>query len=322
MIRSVYRENGGALRENVPVEEWPAALNNPDGLLWVDIAGESVAVVEPLMLGVFHFHQLAIDDALRESHVPKIDNWGDYVYAVLHGVSFDSAGMSLVINEVDIFLGQNFLLTHHRGPADCVDRLWHSLGKDPRRIERGPDFLLYDLLDMLAADYMPVIDGLDATLDSLEDEIFTQPSQQTLNKLFTVKRVALHMRRILGPQREVLNKLARDEYAMIDAKDRVYFRDVYDHFVRLADINEGLRDLIAGTLDTYLSVSSNRINQVMKVLTMLSALFLPLSFLSGFFGMNFTMIPFYSPWLLVAALALMLIVPLSMYTWFKRKGWL
>jgi magnesium transporter len=120
----------------------------------------------------------------------------------------------------------------------------------------------------------------------------------------------------------VLNRLARDDYGMIDAKDRVYFRDVYDHLVRLADINESLRDLISGALDTYLSVTSNRTNEIMKVLTIISALFMPLAFLTGFFGMNFTRIPFDSPWLLVGALGLMVATPVVMYILFKRRGWM
>jgi len=137
-----------------------------------------------------------------------------------------------------------------------------------------------------------------------------------------VKRAVLQMRRIIGPQREVLNRLARDDYAMIDPKDRVYFRDVYDHLVRLADINESLRDLIGGTLDTYLSVVSNRINQVMKILTIFTALFMPISFLAGFFGMNFTRVPFDNSPLLIGTLIVMVVTPVLMFLWFRHRGWI
>jgi magnesium transporter len=276
------------------------------------------------MRDVFQFHQLAIDDALREAHVPRIDNWGDYAFAVVHGITLDSDRVGLDVQEVDIFLGRNFVFSHRALPehAHFLERVWTSVLTDQRRLERGADFLVYELLDTLAAEYMPVVDALDQTIDRLEDEVFDRPSNQTLNRLFGVKRVALQMRRIIGPTREVLNRLARDEYAMIDAQDRVYYRDIYDHLVRLADINEGIRDLIAGALDTYLSVTSNRINQVMKLLTIISALFMPISFLAGFFGMNFTTIPFDSPWLLVAALVLMVAMPVTMMLWFRRRGWM
>jgi magnesium transporter len=274
------------------------------------------------MRDVFQFHALAIDDALRESHVPKIDNWGDYAYAVMQGIVFNAETIDLEMRELDAFLGRNFLVTHHSEPVEFVDRLWSNCLADQRRLERGADFLLYDLLDLLVSTYMPVVDAIDDTIDQLEHETFDQPSRTTLNTLFSVKRVVLHMRRVIGPQREVLNRLARDEYAMIDPKDRIYYRDVYDQLVRLGDINESLRDLLSGALDTYLSVTSNRINEVMKVLTVLSALFMPMTVLTGFFGMNFTTIPFERPWLLVIAIASMFAVPLGMLWAFRRRGWL
>ena len=169
---------------------------------------------------------------------------------------------------------------------------------------------------------MPAIDALDITLDDLEDTVFARPTPHTLSTIFAVKRAALHLRRIIGPQREVLNKLARDDYAVIDAQDRVYFRDIYDHLVRLVDLNETLRDLTSGALDTYLSVTSNRINEVMKVLTIISALFMPISFVVGFFGMNFTGLPFDNHWLLAGAIGAVLAAPLLMLYWFKQRGWL
>ena len=322
MIRTLYRSGKGGFTVDVPPSHWRVAMRDLEGLLWVDIENETTEKVDPLLREVFNFHPLAIDDALRETHVPKIDNWGDYAYAVLHGISYDAETIKLGVLELDVFLGRNYLVTHHRQPLQIVNRVWTSACSDQRRLERGADFLLYDLLDLLSAEYMPVIDNIDDTVDRIEDEVFERPTQSTLNTIFAVKRVALQMRRIIGPQREVLNRLARDDYAMIDAKDRVYYRDVYDHLVRLADINESLRDLISGSLDTYLSVTSNRINEVMKVLTIISALFMPLAFLTGFFGMNFTTIPFDSPWLLVAALAAMAATPLVMYTLFRRRGWM
>ena len=322
MIRTMYRSGKGGFTTDIPSSHWRVALRDGEGVLWVDISQEPPEAIEKLLRDIFNFHPLAIDDALRQTHVPKIDNWGDYAYAVLHGVAYDSEAIKLGVLELDVFLGRNYLVTHHDLPLAVVDRVWSSACTDQRRLERGADFLLYDLVDQLTADYMPVIDSIDDTVDRIEDEVFDKPTRNTLNTIFTLKRVALQMRRIIGPQREVLNRLARDSYTMIDPADRVYYRDVYDHLVRLADINESLRDLISGALDTYLSVTSNRINEVMKVLTVISALFMPLAFLSGFFGMNFTTIPFDSPWLLVFALGLMVMTPVVMFLLFKRRGWM
>jgi magnesium transporter len=220
-----------------------------------------------------------------------------------------------------VFLGRNFLVTHHKQPVPAADRLWNASRREAQGLERGPDFLLYHLLDVLVADYLPVVDQLDEAIDRIEDEVFDRPSQATLNRIFTLKRAALRLRRILSPQREVINRLARDPYDVVDASERIYFRDVYDHLVRLVDLNDTLRDLISGALDTYLSVTSNRINEIVKVLTVLTAVFLPLTFFSGFFGMNFTWLPFDSVWLLLLAVALMIVVPALLYRWFRRQGW-
>ena len=321
MIRTLYRNAKGSFTTDVPTTHWRVALADAEGLFWVDFGGEKQEKIEPLLREIFKFHPLAIDDALNEAHVPKINNWGDYIYAVFHGINYNAEKIELELLEVDAFLGKNFLVTHHTEPVDFVDRLWSNCNTDQRRLERGADFLLYDLLDMLAATYLPVIDSIDDTIDHLEDETFRRPTTQTLNTLFSVKRVGLAMRRVISPLREVLNRLARDEYSVIDAKDRIYFRDVYDQFVRLADINESLRDLLSGTLDTYLSVTSNRTNEIMKVLTIMSALFMPMTVLTGFFGMNFTTIPFDQPLLLAAGLVAMVGVPVTMLIYFRRRGW-
>ncbi len=322
MIRTLYRSSKGGFTIDVPATHWRVALRDDGGLLWVDFGEEPPKVVEPLLREVFGFHQLAIDDALRDAYVAKIDNWGDYVYAVLHAVRFNAESLELVAREVDAFLGQNYLVTYHTHPIEAINNLWSSCQKDQRRLEQGADHLLYRLLDLLTTEYMPVIDRIDETIDQLEDEVFERPTQRTLNTIFSVKRAVLHMRRIISPQREVLNRLARDDYTMIDPKDRIYFRDVYDHLVRLADINESVRDLISGTLDTYLSVTSNRINLVMKVLTIFTALFMPISFLAGFFGMNFTGLPFDSPYLLWGAIGAMVVTPIALLLWFRQRGWL
>jgi magnesium transporter len=173
---------------------------------------------------------------------------------------------------------------------------------------------------------MPIIEQIDEAINTIEDQVFDRPSPRTLEKLFALKRVLLAMRRILLPQREVLNKLARDPYKVIDAKDRIFFRDIYDHLVRLHDINESLRDLVGGAQDTYLSVVNNRMNEIMKTLTIITVLFMPLTFLTGYFGMNF-----FEPlgnlkaWtanpVFYLTLATILLMPFSMYFWMRRRTW-
>jgi magnesium transporter len=271
---------------------------------------------------------LAVEDALQEVHVPKLDDWGQYLYLVLHAIDFDKQnGGEVKTLELDVFLGQNYIVTYHKQPIVAVGRLWEACQHDERHLKRGADHLLYRLADELVASYMPVIEGMDETLDLIEDQIFGEPTPATLEQLFSLKRALLHLRRIIAPQREVLNKLARDDYAVIDAEDRIWFRDVYDHLVRMYDINESMRDLMSGALDTYLSVVNNRMTEVMKTLTIITTLFMPMSFVVGFFGMNFfqAVTPL-QVWTgkpaFVVAIAIMILIPLFMYLWVRQRAWM
>jgi magnesium transporter len=331
MIRSLYRTQDGHAQFDMAPEEFTKALQDPSGLLWVDFEGESPTVCEPIMRDVFGFHPLAVDDALAESHVPKVDDWDDYVYVVLHGIVFDTDddhGEHVDTLEIDVFLGRNYIVTHHDFPIAAVERVWDSCHRDERHLRKGADYLAYRLADELVADYMPAVEELEEAIDRLEDQVFAQPTTSTLQHIFSLKRALLSLRRIAMPQREVLNKLARGDFAVIDNEGRVLFRDVYDHLVRLNDINENLRDLLSGTMDIYLSVINNRMNDSMKTLTAIATLFMPLSFVAGFFGMNFfqpvanSMRVWTGELVLGITLAVMLLIPLGMYLWIRRRGWM
>jgi magnesium transporter len=330
MIRSLYRASNGAVRTDLQPEEYGALLQDGRGLLWVDFEATPSEYDRPLLRDTFGFHPLAVDDALEESHVPKLDNWGHYLYIVLHAVHFDRHNGEEHIDtlELDVFLGKNFIVTHHEHSIAAIERVWAGWPRDERHLKSGADHVLYELADGLVADYMPVVEEMDDAIELLENQIFGRPTTHTLERIFALKRAAVRLRRTIGPQREVLNKLARDDYAVIDGRDRVYFRDVYDHLVRLHDITEGLRDVIAGALDTYLSVINNRMNDIMKTLTVITTLFMPLTFLTGFFGMNFfqAVAPALDAWTGVLAfaitLAIMTLTPLIMLYIIRRRGWL
>jgi magnesium transporter len=201
-----------------------------------------------------------------------------------------------------------------------------SIQRDQRPLQDGADHLLYKIIDNLVTNYMPIVERIDDEIDEIEDQVFDRPTPRTLERLFALKRVLLSMRRILLPQREVLNKLARDDYAVIDRKDRIFFRDIYDHLVRLHDLNETMRDLVGGALDTYLSVINNRMNEVMKTLTIITTLFMPLTFVTGFFGMNFfeplgLMKPWTSSLAFYTVLGITIALPTGMYLWMRRRTW-
>ena len=328
MIRSLYYASDKSIRKDIPPQEFPALIHEHSGLLWVDFLEESPDTSLPILQS-FGFHPLAIDDALQETHAPKLDDWGDYIYIVLNYMHFQgkTEGWAMEVDELDIFLGANFIVTHHDHSIDAIEEAWASCDRDPRTLQDGADHLLYKIADYLVAGYMPIVEKIDAAIDVIEDQVFDRPSPQTLEQLFTIKRVLLSMRRFLLPQREVLNKLARDDYKVIDPRDRIFFRDIYDHLVRLHDLNESLRDLVSGALDTYLSVVNNRMNEVMKTLTIITTLFMPLAFVTGFFGMNFfEPLGLMKDWtttpVFYIVLAITFLLPIAMFIWMRRRTWI
>jgi magnesium transporter len=327
MIRIFYYDLQNGMKTDLQVADIKSAIERQDSLLWIDFEATSPDQDEPIMRENFDFHPLAIDDALQESHVPKVDDWGNYLYIVLHGIHYDRQNRGVETSEIDVFLGHNYMVTHHDGSIPAVEKVWSLLQRDIRYLQHGPDHLLYRLADELVAGYMPVVESLDDEIDLVEDQLFERPNNETLEKIFQLKRSILDLRRIIGPQREVFNRLARDDNHIIDERDRVYFRDIYDHLVRMHDITESLRDLVAGTLDTYLSVINNRMNDTMKTLTLITTLFMPLTFVVGFFGMNFfqpaiELLDWTGRDAFLITLLAMVVVPMLMYFWMKRRGWM
>ena len=328
MLRAIYYKGNGDLLTDITPNEYAAALQDISGVLWVDFGGEDPVASEDILLQTFKFHPLAVDDALHETHVPKVDDWEQYIYIAMHAISFSRGNDDIDAIELDIFLGQNYIVTHHDLPIQALDRVWDTCNKDVRHFKRGADHVLYILTDELIVDYMQVVEALDEEIEIVEDEVIGRPSAQIVQRIFALKRATLHLRRVLSPLREVLNKLARDDYSVIDARDRVYFRDVYDHLVRLHDISESLRDLVGGVLDTYLSVINNRMNEIMKTLTLITTMFMPISFIASFFGMNFfqpvarELIPWTGNPAFILTLILVMGTPGLMFLWMRRRKWM
>lgn len=330
-IRVMYREGAGPLHLNWPIDQISQALDDEQGTLWVEILDQTQNTdsrVEALLNGVFQFHPLAIEHAVQDTHIPKVDDWGEYLYIVFHTIDFDPDTDSLRLRELDLFLGRNFLVTYHNEPLEILDQTRLNIERDPaNRLKHGAGHLLFHILDKSVAEFLPAIEHLDEAIDQAQDEVFDRPTQRTLKSIFQVKRSALQLYRILAPEREVLNRLARDAYDPVNPEHRVYFRDVYDHIVRIHDIAESLRDLISGALDTYLSAIANRTNDIMKAFTIVTVMFLPLSFLTGFFGMNFfgetleLQCGLPKGLLFSMSCLIMLLMPGCLYLYAKHRGW-
>jgi magnesium transporter len=334
VVRTIYRDGTGNLHVDLPMERVPEALRDQGGTLWVDLMTAKEAgtrEIETWLQDVFNFHHLAVEDALEETNVPKVDDWGPYLYIVFRVPGVAAGSDVLELHELDVFLGPNYLVTFHVSPMEILEAERSGIVRDPRdRLRHGPDHLLFRLLERAVDQSLTVIEELDEQVDTIQNTIIERQSPKVLRTIFRIKRSSIRLHKTLAPQRELLNRLARDPYQPIREEHRVYFRDLYDHLVRIHDISEGLRDLIAGTLETYLSVISNRTNEIMKTLTMVTVMFLPMSFIAGVFGMNFFGEPLALPfrlsgsarWLLfVAICAIMAISPCFMWVYAKRKKW-
>ncbi len=223
MIRSMYRSSDGKITQNLTPEQTREALKDEGGDLWVDITPSAGNRDEAIIFlkGLFGFHPLSLDDAFQETHVPRIDEWPDYLYIVLHALDLE-INRTLETQELDIFAGRNYLVTIHEQPIRPLEHLWDQCSRGgQRRLASGPDYLLYSLIDVIVADYMQVVDGLDDEIDELEHEVFHHSGPQTISRIFRLRRTILKLRRMLGYLREVTNRLARDDNPVIDTADRI-----------------------------------------------------------------------------------------------------
>jgi magnesium transporter len=327
-MRIIYSPDAAHRCSEITAAELPGALQDEDGIVWLDLNGDGDEEVLAVLSETFRFHQLAIDDTLNETHLPKVDDWGRYLYLVLRSVVYRPDQQRIQLPELDIFLGSNYLVTYHDMPMETLEAVWSACAADERLMQNGPAYLLYRLADGLVNDYLTVIEELEDSIEAIEVQVLSHPRPRVQSKIMRLKHIVLQLRRVLSLQREVLNRLSRDPYALIDDEERFYFRDVYDHLIRLYDMVDGVRDLIMGTMDVYLSVVNNRMNDIMRTLTLITTLFMPLTFVTGFFGMNFfePSVATLDVWTgrVVFTLTLLLIVllPYVMYSWMKRRKWM
>ncbi len=308
--------------------ELPRLLKARRGFLWLDMLDESPAETERYWEQHFGFHPLAVEDALSESHVPKINDWDDSLYLALRGVMNHEAGkLDMPLAELDLFVGKNYLITFRVDDVPAVERTWQALLQDDRFVKRGNDYLFYRLSDEIVADFLLLIDELRETLDYIDDQVFKSPNPALLEVAFDTKRLLLNLRRVMEPQHDVYTKLARGDMRLFDRRSRVLFRDVEDHYVRLEGHIQSMRDLVTSAVDTYLSLVNNRMNDIMRALTILTAFFLPLSFLTGFFGMNFfgPVLPF-EEWTgrtaFFITMGIMVGLPVAMWLWMRGRKWM
>lgn len=253
--------------------------------VWADL-NDPTAADTTILTDVFHFHELAIEDALAEIHHPKVESYGDYLYLILHGIDFNPREHAFRTQEVDFFLGWQYLVTVHSGKSRSIMRIAEICERNDRVLGEGPAALLYRIIDGMVDNYRPEVDKLGARLDAMEKEVFQTPKPTLVKRILDVKRDVASLRRVVLPQRDAVGRLARREFPQISESLSYRFRDVHDHLVRLTDEAMYFADRISSLLDAHLSNVSNQLNGVMKVLTIISTIFMPLTVLTGLYGMN------------------------------------
>lgn len=292
-------------------------------MCWIDVEAADEADIH-LLQERFGLHPLAIEDCLHSCPRAKVDEYGDQMFLVTHSMQKTEGGHrgDIETNELDAFLGNRYLITIHREPIAGIDRVWNHAAGDVTCAVRGMDFIYYLIVDEFVDEVFPLIDLVSDQLEEVEGAVLKRVDSHQLSQLMRLKRALISMRRVLSPERDMLAILQRRGEVRISEKNSVYFRDVYDHVVRAYEQIDVERDLLGNAMDAYLSMMANRSTIIMKQLTLLASIFLPLTFLTGFFGQNFTGLPFDSKWLLYFEIAACLSLPVAMWLWFRRSGWL
>jgi magnesium transporter len=323
-----YR-NGNKVEEGFSFSELPELLKETDSVIWVDLLGEKPEQVEEarrIMLEVFHFHPLTVEDCIETKNQPKVEPYPDYFYFIVHGVKPGETGPgNFVTKELDGFLGPNYLVTFHTERFRSIKGVKQQIRTSTFACRRGSAYLLHQILDNIVDLYMPIVDDFDAEINELEDRVFRMRKSDNviLEEIMDLRRSVARMRRISARQLEVLYRMSHGEFPQIPENVLPFFRDVHDHLLRISDLSENYRDLVGSLFDIHFSVVANRTNDVMKTLAVLSAIMLPLSLIAGIYGMNFENMPeLKSPIGYYATLAVMAIVAIILLVYFWRRGWI
>ena len=331
MIRSLAFTTQGRLHSrNLEVPFMPTLLGDTNLFLWVDLENATAEESKVVLEDVFHFHPLSIEDCLMVSPSPKVeeytpraeDNFAPYLFMVIHAVDYSRADCVFGTKELDFFLGKNFLVTYHNGPLRSVSQTEEQAIKATMHIARAPDRVAYTLLDSIVENYKPALDELGVEIAELEQQALQHPGKETLNKILQVKKEVLHLRQIIGPQREVLARFARGEFKLIRAHLVPYYRDVYDALFHISELAQNYTDSLTGILQVYLNMSSNQTGEVVKLLTLITVITTPLMMIGTWYGMNFHDMPELT-WrhAYPVAFGVMLISTGATYWYFKKKKW-
>lgn len=316
--------------EDCPPEALPGLLSDPERLVWVDLEAPTADEVA-ILSDVFRFHPLTIEDCLnRYVDPPKADDYGDYLFLVVQGVSFSEPAVAdpgveaVEPHELDVYLGRSYVVTFHQQPLAAIAEVRQRCLRAAPMPARGADWLAHALLDALVDQLLPTVEAMDEVLAGLEERVLARPERRLMEQLTSLRRSTLRLRRLVAPQRDLINRLARGDFSgLVGADTGMHYRDIHDHLVRLESMIEGLREVNDGAIAAYLAATNNRLSEVMKALSVAGTIFIPLTLVASVFGTNFEDTYFGWGWAgFLGMCGVMLAISAALLAWFRTRGWL
>ena len=324
----VYRQGAESVEEGFTRDELPALLAEESNVVWVDLQGETaehLAVAKDVLLNVFHFHPLTVEDCVETRNQPKVEVFEKYLYFIVHGIKpGETHPANFVTKELDGYLGKNFVVTFHVLRFRSIKTVKQHIRSSTFTCQRGAAYLLHHILDELVDLYMPIVDDFDKEINTLEERVLDMKKSNNaiLGEIMDLRRSVARLKRISSRQLEVLYRMSHGEFPLIPTNVLPFFRDVHDHLLRISDLAEGYRDLVSSLFDIHFAVVGNKTNDVMKTLAVLSAIILPLSLIAGIYGMNFEYMPeLKSQRGYFITLSVMAAITLVLLWYFWRRGW-
>jgi magnesium transporter len=323
---SAFHYNDVDLTENSPVPNIESVLPAKDvpGVTWIDIDGIHDTKLIEQVGAHFGFHPLVLEDIVTPDQRPKLEDYGDYLFVTLKMLTLQQGETEVKIEEISILCGANYVVTFQETEGDCFEPVRERIRRGKEKLRKaGPDYLMYALIDAIVDNYFAVLEVLGERFESLQEIVITVPEPSTLQTIHRLKNELLYLRKSVWPLRDVVTGLQRSESPLISRSTEIYLRDVHDHTIQVIDTIETFRDMLSSMLDIYLSSVSNRMNAVMKVLTIIATIFIPLTFIAGVYGMNFEFMPeLHWRWGYPLIMFFMFSMGTGMLVWFHRKRWL
>ncbi len=323
-IRFIDYTEGHLREETVETIEEVLPIADLPTVTWVNVDGLHEPEVLASLGAHFDIHRLVLEDVLSPHQRPKVEGYDDHAFIVLKMLSFDESSGTLSAEQVSLIVGDRYVFSFQERPGDVFEPVRQRLRESKGRIRsRGPDYLTYALVDAVVDHYFHALEGIGDQIEELEELALADPEEGVRHRIYALRREMLILRRSVWPLRESLGTIYRGEIPLMSEETQLFFRDVYDHAVQVIDTVETLREVLSGAMDLYLSGVSNRMNEVMKVLTIIATIFIPLSFFAGLYGMNFEYMPELAyHWAYPVLLAWMTLLAGGMLAYFRKKGWL